>query len=400
MEVTKAKRRMILYALLALGTLLAVLLAVINGLNFTMAADDADRLTEHLIREGTVPPAQEKPGNFGPMGPGSPEMGFSLRYFTVRFVKGEPAEMKVFRLAAVTEEEAVEWAKSLKNGADDAAVGWTRGTYRYRVLKEGDTTLVTVIDQGREMLPAYRTLWISAAGWALALIAGFAILAASSGRIFGPIEEADRKQKQFLRSAENEFTVPLTVIAADTELLEKNCGSSEETQSMRRQLSKLFALSDELAGLRILEEDSGEKTRIDLSALLRETAETARPAFASRGLTLTVEAEEGVTLTGDAASVRRMLEELLSNAEKFSLTGAALRLTKEGERIVLEAVSDTDLPDQPAERIFDRFVRLENAAGKDGAGLGLTYVRDCVKGLQGRVSAAVAGGQFVLKALL
>ena len=124
----KAEKKFRLYAIIVIFVLLSVLLAVINGVNFTMAAQDADELTQILAdRQGSFERVENapdgmtfKPGEkdfrMGPMGPGSPEMNDSLRYFTISFTEnGEKAETVAFRISVVSESDAIEWASGLKN---------------------------------------------------------------------------------------------------------------------------------------------------------------------------------------------------------------------------------------------------------------------------------------------
>ena len=163
-------------------------------------------------------------------------MNASLRYFTVAFSQnGETVETVAYRISAVTESEAQSWASELLK----ETTGWTKFTYRYRVYGKGGVTYVTVIDQGREMLPSYRILIISAIGEAICLVIGWFVLLAIGRKIYAPIEEADRKQKNFIRNANKEFRVPLTVISGNTELTERKYGPDDETRSTRRQLGKL-----------------------------------------------------------------------------------------------------------------------------------------------------------------
>ncbi|MBP5230161.1 MAG: hypothetical protein ILO68_00370, partial [Clostridia bacterium] len=236
MKMNKAERTFRRYAILVIFVLLTALLAVINGVNFTMAAADADELTRTLAdRQGSFERWDNTPGGMpfqqnqpwdrefrmGPMGPDSPEMNESLRYFTISFSEESgKAETVAFHISAVTEEEAQEWASGLRK----EETGWTRGTYRYRVYKDHGTTYVTVIDQGRELLPSFRILIISAIGEVLVLGIGWFVLLAIGRRIYAPLEEADRKQRTFISNANREFRVPLTVIEGNTELTERKYG--------------------------------------------------------------------------------------------------------------------------------------------------------------------------------
>ena len=95
----KVRKKFVLYAELSVFILLTVLLSVINVINFTMVAEDADHMTEAIsfstgkfVKEEPAPENQENAQNsdstesrktvkrkFGEMGPDSPEMKASLR---------------------------------------------------------------------------------------------------------------------------------------------------------------------------------------------------------------------------------------------------------------------------------------------------------------------------------
>ena len=252
----QVRKRFVLYAALAIFVLLTVLLGIINGVNFTMASEDADQITQTLAscqgtfdnrRDGDTPentPSDtplgrrrggERGPHVGPMGPDSPEMMFSTRYFTYAFDHDGTARQIAFHISAVSEDEARTWADSLRTRSQ---IGWTRTTYRYRVYHDGGQDYVTVIDQGRELLPSFRILIISISGEILGLLISCLALLYVSKRLFQPLEEADRKQKRVIAEVEQEFKVPLTVIHADTELIERERGESEQTQSIHRQVRK------------------------------------------------------------------------------------------------------------------------------------------------------------------
>ena len=400
-----AEKKFRKYAVLVIFILLTVLLSVINVINFTMAGQDADKITERIAeQQGRLEPETagaplapgEKDFRMGPMGPDSPELGASIRYFTVAFDKDGKAQTVVFRLSAVTEEEAAEWAGSLRK----ETTGWTRGTYRYRVWQSGKQTCVTVIDQGRELLSCYRILLISAIGEAVSLIAAWFVLRAIGRKIYSPLEEADRKQKVFIQNANREFRLPLTVINGNTELIERAYGPGEETRSTRRQLEKLSELLRKLDSIGLYEDGHEGKAEVSLSEVLREALDKEAGSFAAKGLALNRSIQENVALQADRDAMERMAAELVGNALKYAQSEVSFSLTSEKGRILLEAKNDADLPDGPADQVFDRFTTLANAAGGENVGLGLALVRDIVKAHKGRVTAAVDGGIFTVRIAL
>lgn len=401
----KVRKKFVLYAMIAVFVLLTVLLSVINAINFTMMADDADRVTEMIASgKGAFPgemaePPRDAPrsGQMNRMGPDSPEIAYSARYFTFRFDKDGNAEEVTMNISAFKSEEAREIASSLVK--DKNKTGWLKFQYRYRVYKNGDFTYVTVVDQGRELLPSYRILIISLIGEALCLAVCFAFLAFMSGKLLRPIEEADRRQKEFLSEAENEFKIPLTVINANTEIIEKEIGTNEHTQSINRQVKKMIKLTKKLGTLSLVAPD-GEAEPCDLSLTLSAAIDRARGDFETRGIEVSSEVIPGETVSGDAESIRKAVGEIVANSAKFAKTHASFKLNNGNGRVSLTASNDTDLQDGSADRVFDRFTRLENADGVEGNGLGLSFVKDVVKAQNGRLTAKVVNGEFTLRIAL
>ena len=404
----RARKQFVLYALLAIFALLTVLLGIINGANFTMASEDADHITLMLSENQGMFPGQRalenggmrlnmrggRPAQIGPLGPDSPEMAASMRYFTFAFSEDGSAERVAWAISAVSEEDALTWARSLLG---EEETGWTATTYRYRVYELNGKTYVTVIDQGRELLPSYRILIISLIGLAAGLIVSGLALMAIGRRLFAPLEEADRKQKRFIADVEKEFKTPLTVINANTEIIEREGGETEQTRSINRQVKRMTALVKDLASLGVFDEGDMTRTELDLSALAMAAADAARPGFEEKGRALRVKAEEKTLVRGDSEALSDLMVELLDNALKFSLSWAELSVSREGSRVAVTASNDTNLPAGGADQVFDRFTRLDNARDLPGAGLGLARVKEIVASHNGRATARVADGVFTLR---
>lgn len=413
----KVVRKFAFFAEFAVFILLAVLLSVINMVNFAMASDDADFITQKIAqdkgmfgadRERTPTEMQQfdqdenfrpggrKFGGFEAMGPGSPEMSSSIRYFTYAFDKDGNAQKIVFKMSAVTEDEAQEWAKGLVGNT----VGWTNVNYRYRVYKIGDLTYVTVIDQGRELLPSYRILLISVAGGAAMLILSMIILLMVGKRIFKPIEEADRRQKKFISNVEHDFRLPLTVINANTELIEKRNGPSENTNIINRQVRKMTAIVKDMASFSVLGEEKLSISKINLSDIMMRAIDSRSAEFEENNIELSVDIEPEIVIEGDGEAFKKAFEELADNTLKYSLSKAAFRLVRQKNRITLTQENDSELPSGQVDQVFDRFTTLKNSKGKNSIGLGLSYVKQIITAHNGRVTAKVTDGKFILNIYL
>ncbi|MBQ7653504.1 MAG: HAMP domain-containing histidine kinase [Clostridia bacterium] len=407
----KAKKRFVLYAVVSIFVLLSVILGIINCLNFTMAAQDADIITENIASHNgefgkqnesfdLFAPGQENGqlqnsedfARMGPMGPDSPETNKSVRFFTVSFDDSSKGKIVAFKISAIDEEEAISWAQSLVN----ESTGWTHGTYRYRVYEQGNKTYVTVIDQGREMLSAYRILIFSVFGTIAGALLSFFILKTAAKKLFSPIEEADRKQKQFILNAEKEFKLPLTVISANAEIIERESGPTDQTRSIHRQVRRMDTLVRNVMYLTMYENENLEKTSFNLSELLNQTIDRNKERFSKRDLDLRTDIQPDILFSGEIESVKQMLNELVENAMKYAQSYVLFTLKKENSRIKLVSQNATELPSGSADEAFDRFTVLDNAQ-PGSVGLGLSYVKDTVKKHNGRVTAKVADSAFTIQ---
>ena len=417
----KARKKFVLYAELTVFIMLAVLLTVINSVNFTMAAEDADRITEKLEAmhgsfdsdknpaeinssdgkddfykekpNGFIPGENRRNGVFGKMGPDSPELNSSIRYFTFGFDKDGNSQKVAYKMSAYSEQEALEWAKSLLG----QSTGWTKTTYRYRVYKNDGITYVTVIDQGRELLPSYRILIISCCGGLVMILLGVVILNILGKKLFKPLEESDRKQKKFISNIESQFRLPLTIINANTEIMERENGPTERTDIINNQVRKMTSLVKNLGSLAIFESEDKAVSNISLSDIMNRVIDCRKSEFAEKNLQLTTDIDNDVFLPGNEGAIKKAIEELADNSLAFAVSKAEFSLKKINDRITICQKNDTDLQNGSADQVFDRFTTLKNAQGKNTRGLGLSFVKDVFAAHNARSSAKVSDGIFILK---
>lgn len=104
---------------------------------------------------------------------------------------------------------------------------------------------------------------------------------------------------------------------------------------------------------------------------------------------------ETLTLEGDPFRIRQIVENLLSNALKFTAAGGiTLQAEYHGNQFMF-SVSDTGcgMTASEQERIFKEFTRLSSAQGQEGFGLGLSITRKLVELLLGRIDIESAPGK-------
>jgi len=405
--INKLRKKFIITAMLSVFALLLVILSVINFVNFSIVSDEADKVLDRIIAGGgafaqsmPTPGVEQgwREGNRPPIGPNSPELAATTRYFTVTFDQNGAATMVDMRMSAVDQAEAVAWAQTLSDGKG----GWTRTYYRYRVWTDDMGTHVTVIDQNRELSPSYRVLIASAVGVGLGLVVTLLALVGISKAAVAPIEQSDRRQKRFIRDAAFEIKNPITIIDANRHILETRDGQSEETKAIDKEVKRLTRLVQGLDSLLLLEDvdDKQNFKAFDLSALTQELCGAYAKSFADSGKELKTHIGEHLEYFGDAMQIGELLDIALENALTYGKTHAMLDLAREGERLVLTIANDADLEeDGPLDSVFERFYRSEEVqrSGVVGTGIRLSVAKEIVDKHGGRIKAESKDGHFVLK---
>jgi signal transduction histidine kinase len=129
---------------------------------------------------------------------------------------------------------------------------------------------------------------------------------------------------------------------------------------------------------------------VDLAPLVAHARDAARPLADERGIELALEAEPVSTIEGDAGRLGQAIDNLLSNALKFTPPGGrvALRLYEAGEGVTLEG-RDTGMgiSEDDQTQLFERFFRTSEAtsAAIQGTGLGLSIVAGIVEAHGGSI---------------
>jgi two-component system sensor histidine kinase/response regulator len=198
-------------------------------------------------------------------------------------------------------------------------------------------------------------------------------------------EEASRAKAEFVATVSHEIRTPLTGVLGMTDLLAHTALSSRQ-----RDMIRVIRTSGE--HLRLIIEDILDFSKIEareleltdapfyLGALVEETVELLAMAAAERGQVLVMDLDlpGDLELRGDAARLRQVLTNLITNASKFTPAGwVEVRVhapVSQGIARVRVEVEDTGVGIAPERRgrIFEPFAQVSGAREVGGTGLGLS----------------------------
>ena len=217
-------------------------------------------------------------------------------------------------------------------------------------------------------------------------------------------ERLARAKDEFLASLSHELRTPLGAIMGWTKVLMRG-GTDAETlrrgidaiarnaQAQTHLVNDLLDMSRIVSGkLRLNLE------RMDLNLIATASADTARPAAQSKGVTMDVQLAGGspLEIMGDTMRLQQIASNLVANALKFTPAGGAVSIATavNGAHAEFE-VTDTGqgIAAEFLPRIFDRFSQADasHAGAHGGLGLGLSIVKNLVELHGGTVTASSAG---------
>lgn len=219
------------------------------------------------------------------------------------------------------------------------------------------------------------------------------------------LAKLEKFRREFIADISHEIKTPLTGILGAADLMDAHDPLAAMTKKEARRLQ---ALVQEILDLARLERD-GETVRLeeaDLADLVRETVERLQPKARTAGVDLAVDGTSAASLRWacDPQLLEQALTNLVENALRHSgsptVRVSCARMGSEARLVVADA--GRGVPPDEAERIFERFHRVDSArtAETGGAGLGLAIVRRIARLHGGDVVCEPVvphGARFVLR---
>ena len=212
------------------------------------------------------------------------------------------------------------------------------------------------------------------------------------------LEHAMAARDRMMHNLNHEFRTPLTLLLLPLERLRDKpqfVSWREQFDSMILNARKLLRLVDDLLELAASHEGRlrFKLERVDVSRVTRETLAAYRPGAEQLGLALGLTGDEQAIVLGAPSAIARVLDNLLSNALKYTPRGGRVD-------VEIRALADTvkvlvrdtgiGIPEADQRRIFERFEKsgAPVAPGASSSGLGLALVRELCAWHGGAVAVA------------
>jgi signal transduction histidine kinase len=230
-------------------------------------------------------------------------------------------------------------------------------------------------------------------------------LATTMNRMLDRLDAAQKTQRRFISDASHELKSPLASMRQYAEVAQAHpdrVSASELSDVILDEGARLEKLVQGMLVLAKADERTlaPSRTAVDLDDLVLAEARRLKDTTALR---IDVSAVSPARVLGDLGLLGQALRNLADNAARHAAGEIRFELAETEGRVLL-AVSDdgSGIPDADRERIFDRFVRLDEARARDsgGSGLGLSIVREIASAHGGTVRAdatAQGGARFELR---
>ena len=221
--------------------------------------------------------------------------------------------------------------------------------------------------------------------------------------------QLDAVRTRFAHATMHELRTPLASILGFASMLSTTLSDPEADYAgvIYQAATRLSGLVDDLLKVAELEREELQlqRERVLVAEAIGGSLRAFSPAAAKAGLKLSADVEHGLALDADPLRLAQLLDNLMSNAIKYTPSGGNVRVraAAAGDRVAIEVVDDgigVDEADKP--RLFEPFFRTSSGRERaDGTGLGLRISREIARAHGGTLEIAdTPGGGATFRLLL
>lgn len=216
--------------------------------------------------------------------------------------------------------------------------------------------------------------------------------------------KSERLKTELITNVSHDIKTPLTTIINYSDLICReqidNLNVKEYSEELHRQSERLKKLIEDLieASKASTGNIEAHPSPCEIGVMLAQTAGEYKQRLEDHGLTLVVHSpEEPLTIMADGRLLWRVLDNLLSNACKYSQKGTRVYLTLSHDGndavIAVKNTSEYEL-NVDADELIERFVRGDRSRSTQGSGLGLSIARSLTELQGGKMQLTVDGDLF------
>jgi heavy metal sensor kinase len=229
-------------------------------------------------------------------------------------------------------------------------------------------------------------------------------LAQTMNAMLGRLENARARQQQFVADASHELRSPLASIRQTAEVARAHPGALPEgdlVDAVLEESGRMQRLVEQL--LLLTRADEGAVARAPRDVDLDDLALAEARRVARSGLDVDTTGVGPGRVRGDQTALAQVVRNLVDNAARHAGKALSVGVGENGAGV--EVVVEDDgpgIPEEQRQRVFERFVRLDEARARDsgGSGLGLAIVKEIVAAHGGTVavsSSDLGGARFVVR---
>lgn len=257
------------------------------------------------------------------------------------------------------------------------------------------------VNFAEDILDRLETIIFTVNGFVIFVVIGLSYYLA--GKTLMPIEQVFKKQKKFIADATHEFRTPLTVMKTGSETLLAGEPSKEDYRKLIKdsleEINFLSLMVDDLlflAGNDNLRKVEFEK--LHLGKLAKEQVKLMKPYAQKKAINIKENIEDKVYINGNKTYIKRLLANLIQNAIDYNKPKGQV-LVSLGKNIGQAELKIIDtgigISQEDLAHIFERFYKADQARSKrsNGAGLGLSIVKEIVELHQGKTNIASESGK-------
>ncbi len=370
----KLQRKFVLLTTSISIVVMLLIAVLINTANYVSIMNSSDEILNLLI-QGDLKSGE----SFNGREPFPKEIAFTTRFFTVSLDESNQIDhIDTRNISSVSTDEAIEYTNIVNESDADTGL-----IDNYRYIRNHNTSGYSYffLDIESDIIGFEQYLFYSVLIVIGAVIVILFLSLLLSKKAVAPIVDSYERQKGFITNVSHEFKTPLAIIKADCDVIEIDSGEGEWTDSIKKQITRLDTLVENLVSLTKLDEKIEIiKTEFSLSDAITDTINEFSSALKNTEQCLVLDIKQNISYNGDEALIRKVITALIENAIKYSLPQTDLKasLNTDGnkKKFSLENTCE-DIAIGKHNDWFERFYRGDKSRNSEtkGFGIGLSIAK-------------------------